>query len=878
MRQNRNRMKRDKKYTFLKIFTLILAVAFGGLVFFSVQEEKRESAELAEMARESAKEAKDELDAEAESRKEEIEEENAKILAEQQNIRESAKQVGFDESQGELLSDVVVDQTVENDSFQINIPEISNTGLILIKCKALERSTQVTTTVEGCEMKYDVSTQSSRLYIPIDEISLLELSVENSLFIESYQIYQFSDNDNILDVKSGLWIDEDTYIQTELSLGTGITNEKSYACISDNEYLYVAHADYLGIYDVKSGNLVNLMDDVITGRHMQFAADGDVLVVTARSNGVYLIDISNPDEASILSHIDSLELATGLFVQGDYLFVCSRYFGAEIWDISNPSSPEFCSNVRGGTEYQNCYVDGTTLYIAVFNDCRIIAYDVQNPYSPQYIGEFMPEGKPYAIVVEDGILYTSIAVSDLSHNSNTDLAYGLQNGFAIYNISDINNPTKISSAKLDGRFDTGAFDIYGLQIQDNKLYLSHTYNGLYIYDISDKENPVLLENIRIPIYSYDEEEFRVNSGSNIWPFNRDVYMPDPVLDFTFSDNCIYLAGAYTGVYCVSEEDVYCNTVYTSNSFSPDTTSKDNDSLVVGGFIVEQFKGYDVRAVSVLDQNYYLACGNDGVIITDLNFEIIKKIDVPGIVRDINVLENSDSTAQIYAASDNGLYIYSVNNQAVELIVSQECNINDLQVSADGTMILAAGDNAYLFEVSKIDGEYIIEELYKDTFGGLYYRHLISGLVSNRYAAIQTGSDVKWWDLETKTGTPLSINVNTLLGEGAGYAALGDQCLAMYKGGYVLYNLESEEISFDELEVIFISGEQLRGHPVILNDNTLVVSRGNNGDVWIIDITDVEQPQLITKFNTVGNPDIAATDGTSILIPLRHEGLIKLTRK
>lgn len=698
--------------------------------------------------------------------------------------------------------------------------------------------------------------------------------VEGSLSVYEIRVVNLDSVDSKSDVKSGVWIEED--IETiDVEYGSGINTDKSYACLSDGTYLYSAQADHISIYDIsgESEVLVREISGVSSVRHMIFTSSCDYLVCTARSNGVYIINVKEPKKAEVVNHFSSLELATGLTIDGDYLYVCSRYFGVEVWNISNPEEPIYCSTIRGEKEYQNCYVSNGYLYIAIYNENKIAIYDISNPYNAELITTFSPSCHPYSIYVDGNYLYTTIAEANISHSE--DSYEGLANGFEIYDISDIHNPLLVSSTRLDGTFEAAAFDIYNLVVQGRYLYLSHTYNGIYIFDISDLYAPIRVCQISIPIYSYDEDEFRTNSNNGkLWPFNRDYIMPDPILDFCLTDGVIYFAGAYTGTYAVEYAEASQENISGSGSdYSVDNSSVENYYFYTTGvYSVEINDSIDAHAVLEYENLYYVACGDDGVVVLDQSLEQVSTIVVPGISKDLNVSQSG----LLYVASDEGLYIYDISSGTADLLTYYSCSISDLQISEDGSRIIAQGDKVYVLELVQNGSRYYMKSLYEESFSGLYYRNVITGLVSDCLVAVQSSQDVKWWNLDNDSGEVLEYTATTKLGESQNYAAYGDRCIAIYRNGYVVFDPTEGEADFSALEVYRID-EDITGKAIVLDNNTLVVSKEYTGEVWIIDISDVTNPALIDKCTTDGSPDIAYGSENCILVPNRHGGLIRLTK-
>lgn len=876
-----HRPRRNSKDRLMLIAVIVAAFILGGALFINSREEAKAYEKYSEIAQEYAKSNVKEREERIEATRLAEEQAQAEIQKEHEEIQKLAPKVGLDEEDGTLIEEETTSVEINSGrSISIDISGLQNTkGLLVVVCKALNAENgNISLDYEAETVNYNVMTQQCRLYIPIDQESVgddADIVCRGNIEISNWQLYSIPAAQELTSIKIGTWVIDD-HTTTAVEPGSGLNSNKSYTCTNNDNFLYAAQYNQVSIYDISTEEkkLVSTVEGISTPRHMKLSDDGRLLFVTARSNGVYIVDVSDPEDAACINHFDSLELATGLDIEGKYLFICSRYFGIEVYDTSDPQNLKLCSVIRGEKEYQNCCVHDGVLYVAVYNECKIIRYDVSDPYNVRYIDEITPDGKPYAVAVEDGYLYTSIAVSDPSKKNSGYLGYGLSNGFSIYEIADNRSLNKVSTTCLDGRFNAGAFDIYGLKVQDNIVYLSHTYNGIYTFDVTNPKAPVRLSHTYIPIYSYDSQ-FIENAQNAIWPFNRDVYFQDPILDFSVGKGTIYFVGAYTGTYCVDDASAKYSPKEESTIFVNADSEKAELEIQQSrtAYSADIWDGMDAHAVALDEDHVYVACGNKGIAVYDQFKNRVGTIETEGIVKDICI----DNKGRIFAATDTGLFVYGQNGTQYNLLAASECNIRDVEIIADGDRIMAQGDKAYLFELQKDDknNSFTLTEIYGELFPGTYYRNVMTGLLDGRYCAVQSLKAVKWWDMYGD-GTPVDINVKTNLNESQGYAAYGDKCIAIYDGGYVYYDLSMTEVDFRNLAVQRI-GETITGKVVVLGEHTLVVTKEFTGEIWIIDISNIDAPRLVDKLSINMSPDIPSGTDDLIYIPVRHSGVIALTK-
>ena len=103
-----------------------------------------------------------------------------------------------------------------------------------------------------------------------------------------------------------------------------------------------------GVYDIRKPlepRPVWSSSRITGGRQMRI--ENELLYLTARENGLWILDISRPEKPVVVTRFDTTELATGLAVSGPYVFVTERIYGTEILNCSDPRNPRFVGMVRG---------------------------------------------------------------------------------------------------------------------------------------------------------------------------------------------------------------------------------------------------------------------------------------------------------------------------------------------------------------------------------------------------------------------------------------------------------------------------------------------------------------------------------------------------
>ena len=160
-------------------------------------------------------------------------------------------------------------------------------------------------------------------------------------------------------------------------------------------------------------------------------------------------------------------------------------------------------------------------------------------------------------------------------------------------------------------------------------------------------------------------------------------------------------------------------------------------------------------------------------------------------------------------------------------------------------------------------------------GLLYSRNLCNGNVLQNgisYSAVFSRNRMVWYDGDGNEVVNYPVN---LVAESDGASSLGDKVLVMNNRGYLVFDpLTIDESSIESLQNYGIEGEYLRGKPSIYED-LMVVSYGYGKKIFLVDIQNIEEPELIAQTDVEGNPDIAEITDDTIYIPLRRGGLLVL---
>lgn len=188
---------------------------------------------------------------------------------------------------------------------------------------------------------------------------------------------------------------------------------------------------------------------------------GDYAYVADSTNGIAVIDVSNPNNPSYYNGLNTSGISANVFVAGNYLYLADgSYYGLQIYNIDDLSYIYQAGYYRT-TLAEDVYVKGAYAYIAD-SSAGFKIVNVTDPTSPAYASSYSIGGSASAVVVSGDYAY---------------IAVGL-NGLVIIDVSNPESPNYYTEFDTDGRAD----DVY---VYKNYIYIADASGGLKIYRVSD---------------------------------------------------------------------------------------------------------------------------------------------------------------------------------------------------------------------------------------------------------------------------------------------------------------------------------------------------------------------------------------------------------
>ncbi len=658
---------------------------------------------------------------------------------------------------------------------------------------------------------------------------------------------------------------------------------RSTSAIASGAYLYSVYAGELTVYRGDNFTEVGKLKGLGDTMDVFLTEDGKNLLVTSRT-GISLVDISRPDSPMLLSNYRSLECALGADICGNYAFICNRYFGIEVVDISDKTNPKYVTKIQYpmDAEYRNCHVFNGYLYVSAVGQNRVDIYDVRNISDIHSVSYLDTHGRPMELAAKDNTLFVATSGSSVQKTAN-GYGNGAGCGMDVFDISNPEYPELVAVERIDGRITSFPYGIWDIAVDGNYAYLSMQSGGLYVYDVSTPSVPKRVDVVNISV-DKESDLFKEQDPEKV------------TLNYNYSKEyrgtITHTAIGSSGVFCVSPDmGLFKAPIALKEQGTPNKGEKPAKGEVPAeepeateGYSLQILKPEgDIFALALIeDRQFVAACGMAGLKVMDKQMHTICSLETGSCITDVKVVGNL-----VYAAeSCGGFAIYRYENgllTEVGKIVDTAWNayIESLLVSKDGTWVLAqAGYGRYrIIDCSNPENPVFVKSPAEEGTGGMWYRNTVSGIVSDKYYGIAGSSRVLWF---TEAGTDVetgAVKLNYVKDENGvavnefnGITPLGDACIVFTNKGYRIVHPEKGDViePVENPELVF-TGKS------ITDGNRVIISEAHTGKITVVNFADKTNPVVELRLDTPYITDIPCVMDGEIYVPLRHDGILKITK-
>lgn len=195
-----------------------------------------------------------------------------------------------------------------------------------------------------------------------------------------------------------------------------------------------------------------------------------------------------------------------------YLYTVD-YKSLHVFLLSNAENPVELETIDLGVGIETIFPQDGHLFIGTQNGVRI--YDIGNPRSPVEVSEFEHVTSCDPVVANE-----NLAVATLRGGTECG---GNLNELDVFDISDINNPTVISTKNLENPYGVGFSNV-----NEKIVYVCDGYAGMKAYDVSNTASIQLVMELTdfeaIDVLAIENNILVVLSTSGIYQFDAS----DPV--------------------------------------------------------------------------------------------------------------------------------------------------------------------------------------------------------------------------------------------------------------------------------------------------------------------------------------------------------------
>ncbi|MHC5012006.1 MAG: LVIVD repeat-containing protein, partial [Planctomycetota bacterium] len=205
--------------------------------------------------------------------------------------------------------------------------------------------------------------------------------------------------------------------------------------VVEGTYAYVAEDELgLAIVDVSDPAFPEVVSILDTPGDAEGVAVLGTLAYIADDTGLQIVDITDPTNPVLRGRTtEDFDVARAVTASGTHAFVAARANGLFIMDVTDPDAPYVVWERHEDEWLDQVFLQGDLLYVAA--GWGIFILDVTNPSDPVYVGDYEVEGDADVVIVEGGLAY--VGASD-------------EQGLLILDVSNPGDPQYVASVESPG--------------------------------------------------------------------------------------------------------------------------------------------------------------------------------------------------------------------------------------------------------------------------------------------------------------------------------------------------------------------------------------------------------------------------------------------
>jgi len=417
------------------------------------------------------------------------------------------------------------------------------------------------------------------------------------------------------------------------------------------------------------------------GRIYDVFIEGDYAYVAHDFEGLWIVDISNPDSLTAVGDYDTPGRAYGVTVRGDYAYVADYDQGLQIIDISDKTNPQLTGSRSLGGQTVNVFVDSIYAYVSdEIEGFKIVDIsDPENPFEP-YTESYDTQGwGVYDIFVSENYAYTA--------------ADGA--GFLIFDLTISPDSFSVPVGVYDS-----LTSVRAVVLDSNMAYVADQDSGLCAIDITDPSSLTLETYVKpageaVSVFLDNDYIYVADKISlNIYRLVEDTTValllagefetPGTPLSVIVDNNIAYVADNYFGLQAIGVADTADISI--TGNFAPVCSTCVWAACRIGGgesigqeFAVAYSPNYGKTWTTVIEEPAwdFAFIGDTVIVATDDGLYISDDYQNWTVIREVN---DSDPSSQ--------RRFYESNFYAVETVGSVIW-----AGGADGTVRFAGSDSS-----------------------------------------------------------------------------------------------------------------------------------------------------------------------------------------